>query len=214
MAKIITIRNTLQGKMTEKNIQNFIEKFKTEEKYQKEYTASDIDKVVSDILELFGYKGKERYIPIIKIVNQLGFKTCQKILPLDISGEIYVNGDTEKLYGENQVIIVNKIDDVNHKRFVIAHELAHYLFDFLPNPKYKDVMLKYNDTYKRNEHDRKEERVANKFAAELLMPKDIFRLQYYKARDYDNNPLFITLYLSKFFRTTEESISKRIMEII
>ena len=75
-------------------------------------------------------------------------------------------------------------------------------------------MLKYNDTYKRNEHDRKEERVANKFAAELLMPKDIFRLQYYKARDYDNNPLFITLYLSKFFRTTEESISKRITEII
>ena len=214
MAKIITIRNTLQGKMTEKNIQNFIENFKIEEKYQKEYTASDIDKVVSDILELFGYKGKERYIHIIKIVNQLWFKTCQKILPLDISGEIYVNGDTEKLYGKNQVIIVNKIDDVNHKRFVIAHELAHYLFDFLPNPKYKDAMLEYNDTYKRNEHDRKEERVANKFSAELLMPKDIFRLQYYKARDYDNNPLFITLYLSKFFRTTEESISKRITEII
>lgn len=215
MAKIIIIQEMAYTKNMEERIQDFIESLKTRRKESKnEYNLSDVNKVVSDILELFGYKDKERYIPIIKIANQFGFRTCQKILPLDISGYIKVNGDTAKEFKKNQVIIVNKIDEVNHKRFVIAHELAHYLFDFLGNPKYDNESIQYVDTYKKNEHSRLAEKIANQFAAELLMPRDAFRKQYYKAKDFDNNPLFITLYLSQFFRTTEEAINKRISEII
>ena len=110
--------------------------------------------------------------------------------------------------------MVNENDEIRHQRFVIAHELGHYLFDFLGNKDYADTNIQYSDTYHKNDHNRHKERVANRFATELLMPKNIFIRQYYKAKECDRNPIFIISYLSRFFGTTEESINKRIAEII
>lgn len=195
-------------------LQKWIKKIEINNKENKSYTLSEVDNIADELLGVFGYRDKNKYIPVIKIVNELGFKTYKSRLDDGLSGYIYVNGETEKVYKRDKVIMVNEIDEIRHQRFVIAHELAHYLFDFLGNKDYANPKVQYSDTYHKNDHDRYNEKIANRFATELLMPKNIFIRQYYKAKECDRNPIFIVAYLSRFFGTTEESINKRIAEII
>ena len=44
-------------------------------------------------------------------------------------GNIYVGGTTKKLYGHDKIIIARKMRTLLTGRFIIAHELGHYLMD-------------------------------------------------------------------------------------
>ena len=103
-------------------------------------------------------------------------------------------------------------------RFVAAHELGHYLFDCLGNPKYRDANCLFTETYPKNNHNSEKEIRADRFAAELLMPHDLFKKQYINARDDKKyNPFgsqaFIIEYLAKYFRVKKSSVIKRIGEV-
>lgn len=186
---------------------------KNKEKNTK-YDVSYVNRIADRILESFGFKGESMYIPIFKIAKEIGFEIYVQEMPDSLSGYIMVNGNTQEKYKNNKVIIINKNDELAHKRFVIAHEFAHYLFDFLGNPEYNDISKRYVDTYRKNKHNSPEEQLANQFAAELLMPAEIFITQYYKAKEVDERSIFVIQYLSKFFGTTEDSVIKRIGEVI
>lgn len=178
------------------------------------YTLSEIDNIAYDILSTFGFMSKNISTPIVKIAKQFGFNSYKILLNDRQSGCIYINGETFEKYGENQIILVNKKEALYHQRFVIAHELAHYLFDFVGNPAYSNKDIQYSDTYYRDKHNRPEELIANRFAASLLMPRDLFIRQYQIAKRTDANRMFIIMYLSKFFETSMDSIVKRIEEVI
>ncbi|KAI4445147.1 hypothetical protein C823_007654 [Eubacterium plexicaudatum ASF492] len=120
---------------------------------------------------MFDIFNKKTSIPIVKIVKAFNFKTYTETLSDKLSGDIYINGDTKQKYGHNKIILVNKNEPFFHQRFVIAHELAHYLFDFLGKDKYHDSIIKFSDTYYKNQHETPEEKRANRFAASLLMPE-------------------------------------------
>ena len=60
-----------------------------------------------------------------------------------------------------------------------------------------------------------EDILADKFAAELLMPSRLFLQKYINIMDYSrNNIVFTVTYLSVFFEVKKEKIIKRIAEII
>lgn len=177
------------------------------------YTLQEIDNIAYDILRIFGFDSKDIPTPIIKIAKKFGFKTGEKTLNNKLSGDIYINGDTKKIFGSDKVILVNKNEHFFHQRFVIAHELAHYLFDFLGNPEYINNNNQFTDTYYRNNHDRPEEVIANRFAASILMPKKLFVKQYYIALDVGLKDCFVIDFLSRFFETSPDSIEKRIKEV-
>lgn len=182
--------------------------------YGRNYSSQEVDAIADEILNLFGLRGKNYSIPIIKITKAFGFKAYEDTLESDLSGNIHINGDTTEKYGHDKVIMVNEKDSLQHQRFVLAHEFAHYLFDFLGNPKYADISIKFEEPYKKNQHETEKEKRANRFAAALLMPEDIFINQYNYVRSVSSNRLLTLKYLSKFFETTEESIAKRIAEVI
>lgn len=191
--------------------EELLQGLKEKNKKGHDYSLTEIRKIANDILAMTGCYSGRCATPIVKIAKNFDFKAYRE--SLDESGDININGETSQKYGYNQVILVNKDDQPFHQRFVVAHELAHYFFDFLGNPKYEDISIQFVDTYKKDKHETPQEKRASTFAAEIMMPKELFIRQYKVARQEDSNRMFILMYLSRYFETSIDSIERRIVEV-
>jgi Zn-dependent peptidase ImmA (M78 family) len=101
---------------------------------------------------------------------------------------------------ENQVsICVNKFDSLNRKRFTIAHELGHY---FLHKDKLTDGIIDGVNTLNRDGTVDKIENEANDFAANLLMPEQVFKALW-KREDYS------VTNVAEYFLVSESAIVTR-----
>lgn len=202
--------NWRKGDVMERN--ELLQVLEKRNKDNHEYSLSEIRNITNNILSMMknNYSGRCA-TPIVKIAKMFDFKTYRETL--SESGDININGETKQKYGHDKVILVNKNEELFHQRFVVAHELAHYLFDFLGNNTYEDKNILFADTYEKDKHETPQEKRANTFAAEIMMPKELFIKQYNVARREINNHMFIVLYLSKYFETSVESIEKRIKEV-
>lgn len=193
--------------------EELIRELRTKNENGYEYSLKEITQIANDILNKIDYYSGRGATPIVKIAKEFDFKTYKETLKNGKSGDIHINGETKEKYGHDKIILVNKKDELFHQRFVVAHELAHYLFEFLGNPEYSDSNVIFVDTYKKDQHETPQEKRANAFAAEIMMPRDLFIKQYCIARREDSNRMFILMYLSRFFETSIDSIEKRIMEV-
>lgn len=180
------------------------------------YVVREAENLADQVLNLYGCNGKSASTPVIKIAKAFGFATYQaKDIPNDISGNIFVGGTTQKDYGTDKVIIVDANDPLPHQRFIIAHELAHYLLDYVGNQKYKNSEVAFSRTYPKVNHETTEEIRADRFAAELLMPKKVFLAEYIKAmKKSDYSTDYTVPYLAKLFNTKESCIRRRIQEVL
>jgi Zn-dependent peptidase ImmA (M78 family) len=143
------------------------------------------------------------------LLRQLGFEEITEIeMDLFVSGlgAMYVeeempNCDGKIIFGDRMVIIkVNsKIQFLERKRFVAAHEIGHFVM-------HKGIQLP-EDTFKnfniilgmeRELKNGKQELEANEFASELLMPENLF-LKEAKGKKF--SPLVIKQ-LAERFRTS------------
>lgn len=193
------------------NLEELLNYLTEKNKSEYKYSLADIRKIANDILSIPSYYSGRCATPIVKIARMFDFITYKE--QLFESGDININGDTKKKYGHDKIILVNKKEELFHQRFVVAHELAHFLFDFLGNIKYEDKNILFADTYQKDKHETLQEKRANTFAAEIMMPKDLFIKQYNIASLKENTHMFIVMYLSEYFETSIDSIEKRIMEV-
>lgn len=102
-------------------------------------------------------------VDVHNIAKLLGFTVIESDFPDKYSGEIFIEGEVKS-------IGVNKNHTVKRQRFTIAHELGHYLnghqyFD-------EDGEMLEDTEFDFNNPLHKQEREANLFASELLMPKE------------------------------------------
>lgn len=187
-----------------------------EKRYKKKYTALEIEHLADSILIENNPAELVAPTPIVKIVSDFGFKAFKiENLGEDISGNIYIGGTTEKVFHHDKVIVVQAKEELYHQRFIIAHELGHYLLDYIGNPTFEDPKKLFSKTYIKAEHESFDDILADKFAAELLMPSRLFLQKYINIMDYSrNNIVFTVTYLSVFFEVKKEKIIKRIAEII
>jgi IrrE N-terminal-like domain len=111
--------------------------------------------------ELFG--GEELPVPVESIAEDL--------LGIAIHEE-ELDGISGLLYPEERQIYVNASDLPARRRFTIAHELGHWVCQCLEG-RGAPVMCRAEDVSLGS--DRAVERVANVFAAELLMPEPAIR---------------------------------------
>lgn len=182
----------------------------------KDYSIKEAEMLAKKVLEEGNYDWIAGPIPIIKIAKEFGFE-CYKAdnMPDDISGNIFVGGTTNKVYNSDKVIIVGATEKYEHQRFIIAHELAHYLIDYLGSEKAQNPNVLFTRTYPKENHQSYEEIRADRFSAELLMPSKIFLKQYVKAMEAsDYNKDFTISHLAKFFKVKASSIDRRISEVI
>lgn len=182
---------------------------------KKSYTVREAEELAKSVLKDCGYDNFVGAIPIIKIANSFGFLCIKaKDMPKDTAGNIFVGGATKDSYGADKVIVVGYSEDPKHQRFIIAHELAHYLMNYLGNEELQKQQLLFSKAYLKKKHN-EEELCPDRFAAELLMPSEIFLKQFIKVLEAcDYNKEYAILYLSNLFETKISSIEKRISEVI
>jgi len=139
----------------------------------------------SDFLEKFNSKRKE--IEQIELIdNKIDVDKIAGILGLRINySDIEHSGKIS-----NKEILVNEYESKNRQRFTIAHEIGHFIFDHgeslrtIHEEQYKNIIEKTNEI------------VANNFAANLLMPKNLVlellvdnlkKLGYDVTEEFDND---------------------------
>jgi Zn-dependent peptidase ImmA (M78 family) len=111
------------------------------------------------------YGISEPPVDVVRIATGLGLEIQKKRAEEGLSGFLLREG------GASPVIAVNCDEHPNRQRFTIAHEIGHFLLHTNPHLHVdRGYMVKLRDT-KSSEGTDLEEKEANLFAAELLMPE-------------------------------------------
>lgn len=213
LVKFDTLRFAMEKKRGESMYEKLVSRL--ESAPARKYVVREAEILADEILKIYGYVGKSAPTPIVRIAHDFGFATYKaEDIPEDISGNIFIGGTTKEDYGTDKVIIVGEDEPLPHQRFIVAHELAHYLMDYIGNEEYQKDGTIFSRTYPKVNHDSPEEIRADRFAAELLMPKKVFLAEYVKAMKLSDYSKEYTIpYLAKLFNTKESCIQRRIREV-
>lgn len=122
----------------------------------------------------------------------------------------HISGMLEKM-GSSYRITVNAGDPHTRKRFTLAHELGHYMLHRHLIDEGIDDDRAYRSTDKGKYHNTQigpsEETKANKFAANLLMPRDLINLEMDKLSGNKNDKIRA---MAKKFEVSEQSMAIRL----
>lgn len=164
-----------------------------------------IAKKAEELLTKFGYDNNvDTYIDISKLAISVGFRVGEsKQLHFKEDGFISVSKDKKKL-----LIGVNNDRTIEEKRFIVAHELAHYYLHYIDSNLEDAVMHREHIKGKNGD-----ENDADCFAACILMPEKSFVNQYKKLKDKKYELSDIIDCLQSIFKTPRESIKRRIEEV-
>ena len=159
--------------------------------------------------------GKYPYpLPVVSLLSRLGFSLFRTTFEKrEQSGLIVVDSalpEKSKVFKTNRAVLVNREDSVAHQRFTIAHEIAHYIFDYD-----EATQPVYYKPYFTTEKEDEVELRANRFAAELLMPTKDFCAEFKKYKE-DNLDLFslpnAISYLAEQFDVPATAVKRRLGE--
>lgn len=180
--------------------------------YERDYTMDKkiIEEKANSVLEAVKYNGGE--LDVIAAAETLGFTVGISELPDWDDGFILVDHVMEhiqKLIGllTDKAIGVNAKRDLQTKRFIIAHEIGHYMLHYNEND---GVLYARREDVKGKDA---EENDADYFAACLLMPQKYFKKNYYELKNKDLLDDDIVTLLQKYFNTPYESVKRRLAEI-
>lgn len=157
---------------------------------------------------IFEKSSKEIPVKIVGITQKMAIEVLvADSLPNDDSGIIGIDKRLESRFSSDKVVVLNKNMKPGKQRFVLAHEIGHYLLEFDGDSK-----KTYYNNYNRSNITEIEKK-ANEFAACLLMPESQFVENYNTLVGNRNSFYEITKELCKRFGVTEKSILKRFDEL-
>lgn len=180
------------------------------------YSFSDITNYANRILEAsrdFNPKKRKSQTLIVKTTKEFGINVYLETMKSEIIGCIKVNGDTKQQYNvTDKVILVNKTINAGKysQRFVTAYLLAYYLFAYLGSESQCKKEYFYAEFMSQ---DSRIEKIADKFAMDILMPKELFIEQHNIAVKVDSSSYFVLEYLSRYFEVPIQIVAKRIKDI-
>lgn len=174
---------------------------------QKTYTE---DTVYIAAQKLHSVKAAETPVKIIEMCKNMGFSVFQQELPDEICGYIAIDGELKDRFQTDRIISVNIKESNKRRRFTVAHELGHFLFDFDPN----SIQFYNAFEHDHDESDSPSECLASRFAAELLMPKEPFEKEYHRVFEKhsgSSEQLYETIQtLSDLFLVPPKAVETRI----
>lgn len=165
-----------------------------------------IDKRVAAVLKAISYRdGADIRVDAVQLARFFGFIVEEDDLLQHEDGNINVSTHKEgELGSEEKYIVVNRNRSRERKRFIITHELSHYLLHYTGEP----LFMHREDKKGKN----LEENDADYMAACLLMPAKSFKEQYDSLKDSRTSEELIEELQEKFC-TPRESIVRRIDEV-
>lgn len=126
-----------------------------------------LEEMLADFYKTKGLEFDPENNDLFEFVNSLGFKIWK--LPLDeenLDGIILVHKNKKKI-GLNEAL------DLPDARFVLAHELAHYIKQFSSAP--NKLLIAVRDRVLHGEQKNPLENDMDYLAAAILVPKDAFK---------------------------------------
>ena len=174
------------------------------------------NKVPSEILKMLNIT--EPPVDPFEIAQQLEISVKENLDwdKLVYDGMIYLNKNNEP------EIWINPIKPVNRQKFTLAHEIGHLANDVLPHlDKFKDPIRDDYTTLQRGGYHSLKEVNANKFAAQLLMPKFMILdkgLEVFEKYKQDNNTdkmpkeEFIKI-MANIFEVSQEAMKYRLINL-
>jgi Zn-dependent peptidase ImmA (M78 family) len=150
---------------------------------------------------LYSIQYIEGAVDLKKIALKLGLKIAEEDLPDSISGAL----DTRTL---DKKILLNRNHSEVRKRFTLAHEIAHFVLHDFTNIHIDKKLFFRADTL-----TNKQEREANLFAAELLMPEAIVRAQFALLQKEDWFEELDTDSLARYFKVSVPALLIRLSEL-
>lgn len=130
-------------------------------------------------------------IDLISLANNNNIDVYEKELEDKISGAIKYDKEKNKY-----IILLNKNDHYNRKRFTLAHEIGHFFLD-------KEILESdeiHVDILYRNSDEKEKE--VDYFAGALLMPKRLIEIM------YKDNPTISEL--AEIFEVSESAMTVRL----
>jgi len=122
-------------------------------------------------------------------VYYVDFSAIEAKVGKEISGAIQKRGD-------KYTILVNEDDSDVRARFTIAHELGHFFLHMKDDP--RAIVT----SFRRDRSPRETE--ANKFAAELLMPRKLVK------KEYEQMVIPVSSTLAKRFKVSKPAMCNRL----
>lgn len=167
-------------------------------------------KRMEDLISAFFERTEINYVvpvDIFKVATDLGFDVRGAEFEERLEGLLVVNEYMEKIEGfdSNKVIAYNCFKDINMKKFIVAHELSHYISEKV-NAYDKKIVIAARDHVDSYSEDIKEQQM-DYMAASLLIPKD--DLCQFLERNTNTNDLDV----AKRYNVTEEVARRRIKEV-
>lgn len=171
----------------------------------------EISQKADDLLNTF----KKQYpqpqnnieINIEAIASFLGLKVYFQDLKSSFSSNVLgmIIPSEKTIFIDKSIEPIGKNKDINEKvlRFTLAHEIGHYIL-------HKDYDPAFFYGLNKQEKIRVEIQ-ANKFASNILMPKDNFTTEYHKH--YSSDLDCIINNLSNAFNVSKQSVKYRIKEV-
>lgn len=169
-----------------------------------------IERKAEETLNHVNYADVADSIDVIEVAKKLGFVVGNAGLSEDVDGFIIVDENKGNILGidTNKLIGVNASKELAWKRFIIAHEIGHYILHY---DKEKD-----NGMYAHREHKKGKNEIENEadfFAANLLMPRKKFRNKYNELKKKDLSTDEIILLLADKFTVTQPMTKRRFEEL-
>lgn len=194
------------------------------EKIASAFTGRDAAAFADEILQIANSDpelNQTRNLSMEKLCDKFGIKVYKSAdLKQKVSGKIFAYGTTKDVYKHDVVIISNSNEQFEHRRFVIAHELGHYLFDCIGNPQYQGESKVFCETYihSADSHEELKERRADRFAAELLLPIARVKENYIAIAKSSDGQIFgrdyVVNQLAQYFQVKVTTIERRLKEIL
>lgn len=166
------------------------------------------EKAASELLSQLGIASFP--VPVEKVAQRLNARVVYQPMKGDISGMLYRETD-------RTVIGVNSGHAITRQRFTIAHEIGH-----LKLHEGRPMIIDHLFRVKVNMRDGRsslatdaEEIEANRFAAELLMPRSSVkeRVQHLLSRRREVSELAFIIELSRYFNVSTEAMDYRLINL-
>lgn len=150
-------------------------------------------------------------VNVNKIAKKLGIKVIEAPAEDGLSGFLLREPDQQKV-----VIGVNSTHPPTRRRFTIAHELGHFLLHNYEGFHWEradsGTKVQFRDDLAKDGTDL-DEREANLFAAELLMPEDFLRKDIEKTGPIDLLNLDQLEALAKCYRVSSQAMMYRLTNL-
>ena len=151
-------------------------------------------------------------VDIYKISKKLGFIVYSADLPDEIDGLLIVDESKKKIKGfeSNKLIAYNSLKRPVESKFIVAHELAHYIIRKVNNPNEELIFALREHSY--DYSNDVEEQKVDYIAAALLIPKEDFKQTFQKSND-TIIPDKLYMAIAKYYGVDIRLASRRYIEV-